>query len=119
MPSPPSASVSQSAVGNQEAVPGDFQWWQCMRSERDRLRTYTWWPNYKAVTPGHLAGAGFFYTGSGDRVQCAFCTNILCDWEPGDDPMFEHRWHFPGCEFVLSLKATNEPFPSTEQHGEV
>ena len=69
--------------------------------------------------PWDLAEAGFFYTESGDRVQCAFCTNILCDWEPGDDPMFEHRWHFSGCEFVLSLKATNEPFTSTEQRGEV
>ena len=119
MPSTPNLSECQSAVLNQNADPGDAPWLECMRSERARLKTYTWWPNHKAVAPRVLAGAGFFYTGSHDQVQCAFCANILCDWEPGDDPMFEHRWHFPGCEFVLCLKAKNEPFPSTEQRGEV
>ena len=54
MPSTLSASVSQSAVGNQEAVPGDFRWWQCMRSGNMIIC------HFMNITIRHLGGASIF-----------------------------------------------------------
>ena len=74
---------------------------QQMRSEEARLMTYKRWPSHAAVSPQDLARAGFFYTGNADRVQCAFCHHVFRNWEPGDNPTFEHKRHFPRCPFVL------------------
>ena len=30
-------------------------------------------------------------------VQCAWCYNKLMGWEEGDDPLMEHKRHFPAC----------------------
>ena len=59
------------------------------------------------VSAEELARAGFFFTGSADRVQCAFCENVLRNWEPNDQPMYEHRRHFPRCPFVLGQDVGN------------
>jgi hypothetical protein len=72
-----------------------------------RLETFRTWPSGGAtaaslVDPGDLARAGLFYTGLGDRVQCAYCGGVLRNWVRGDSPMDEHRRHYPDCPFVRS-----------------
>ena len=104
------------STGQPELFDGDGpQPLQRMRTEEARLMTYTRWPNHAAVTPQDLARAGFFYTGSNDRVQCAFCENVLRNWERGDNPTFEHRRHFPRCRFVLGEDVGNVPIPPAQR----
>ena len=67
----------------------------------NRLKTFTSWPTTACVRPQVLAENGFFYVGSGDRVQCAYCNGVLRDWEPGDDVASEHQKYFgQECTFV-------------------
>ncbi|XP_013391201.1 E3 ubiquitin-protein ligase XIAP-like [Lingula anatina] len=86
-----------------------------MRNESDRLATFVNWPSGASVRPRDLARAGFFYVGTEDRVQCAFCEGVLRDWEPGYQPMQEHRIYLSTCPFVLGLEVGNIPLeePST------
>ena len=109
------ATVNRS-TGQPDMFDGDGpQPLQRMRSEEARLMTYTRWPNHASVSPEDLARAGFFYTGSNDRVQCAFCENVLRNWETGDNPTFEHRRHFPRCRFVLGQDVGNVPIPPAQR----
>ncbi|XP_013421896.1 baculoviral IAP repeat-containing protein 3-like [Lingula anatina] len=78
-----------------------------MKSEAARLRTFAHWPISAHVRPHDLAKAGFFYTGNADSVQCAFCSGILRNWDPGDRPMQEHRHHFPTCLYALGVDVGN------------
>ena len=61
-----------------------------MKSEWTRLRSFHARQNDKwivqSVTPEELAKAGFFFL-YGDRVQCAFCRGMVCNWEPGKSPL--------------------------------
>jgi len=77
-----------------------------LTAESARLATFHDWPERAAtiVEPRELAGAGMYYTGQADRVQCAFCRGYLRNWVQGDRPADEHRRHFPECPFV---KKTN------------
>ena len=71
------------------------------RDERQRLETYRYWPNTVVVRPAELARAGFYYLGTEDRVQCAFCKGVLRNWDPADHAYDEHKKHFPQCPFVI------------------
>lgn len=51
-----------------------------------------------------LARAGFYSTGTGDRVKCFYCSGGLKGWQPEEDPWEEHAKHYPGCRFLLSEK---------------
>ncbi|KAG7257631.1 hypothetical protein CRUP_018386 [Coryphaenoides rupestris] len=62
-----------------------------MRREGERLRTFLRWPADAPVTSGDLARAGFFYSGTGDQVQCFCCGGILRYWLHGDSPIADHR----------------------------
>lgn len=77
--------------------------------ERTRFASYAGWPSTSPVRPSELARAGFFYTGNEDRVQCAFCLNILMRWETGDNPIEEHRKHIPDCDFMQDCDVGNVP----------
>ena len=81
-----------------------------MHSEKNRLLSFKAWPNL----PLELAKAGFYYMNSSDRVQCAFCENVLHNWEVMDKPLDEHKRHFPRCRFVLGLDVGNVPIPEDE-----
>ncbi len=78
-----------------------------MKSELERLKTFHNWPNSEAISGSELARAGFYYTWRGDRVQCAFCKNVLRNWEAGDDAMIEHKRHFQRCPFVQGQDVGN------------
>ncbi|KAM8909303.1 E3 ubiquitin-protein ligase XIAP isoform 1-T2 [Spinachia spinachia] len=51
-----------------------------------------------------LARAGFYSTGTGDRVLCFRCGGGLKGWQPEEDPWEEHAKHYPGCSFLLTEK---------------
>ncbi|XP_065817613.1 baculoviral IAP repeat-containing protein 7 isoform X2 [Labrus bergylta] len=80
-----------------------------MRREGERIRTFHNWPADAPVTSGELAKAGFFFLGSGDKVQCFCCGGILRCWVHGDSPAIEHQRHFPTCHFILGRAVGNIP----------
>ncbi|XP_015247928.1 PREDICTED: baculoviral IAP repeat-containing protein 7 [Cyprinodon variegatus] len=80
-----------------------------MRGEVERLCTFQNWPSDAPVASGELAKAGFFFLGSGDKVQCFCCGGILRYWEQGDNPVVEHKRHFPTCSFILGQAVGNIP----------
>ncbi|XP_043229691.1 baculoviral IAP repeat-containing protein 7-A-like [Amphibalanus amphitrite] len=74
-----------------------------MHDESNRRRTFFGWPMLRPSAE-ELARAGFFYTGSADVAQCAFCWVSLGNWDPSDDPFEEHRRHSPLCSFLHRLQ---------------
>lgn len=51
-----------------------------------------------------LARAGFYSTGTADKVLCFCCGGGLKGWQPEEDPWEEHAKHYPGCRFLLAEK---------------
>lgn len=80
-----------------------------LRHEQVRLNTFHDWPSGAQANPCSLAEEGFFYTGSADRVQCAFCRGLMRNWEPSDIPSVEHRRHYYNCPFVQGRDVGNVP----------
>lgn len=56
------------------------------------------------VDPQKLAEAGFYSTGTGDKVLCFRCGGGLKGWQPEEEPWEEHAKHYPGCSFLLAEK---------------
>ncbi len=91
------------------------------QSETWRLRTFDGidWPheNNPELTKRRMAAAGLFYTGTADRVQCAFCLITIEQWEPIDTAMGEHRRHtiladadrFRFCPLMAGFQTANRP----------
>lgn len=104
---------SSGASSRPEAKPQQLQKVDAgtLKYERHRLETYRTWPMGTPVTAKELAKNGFYYTGTGDRVQCVFCKGVLKDWEVGDKPHIEHKNRFPKCPFILGTNVGNVPIP--------
>ncbi|XP_078531419.1 baculoviral IAP repeat-containing protein 1-like [Lissotriton helveticus] len=77
-------------------------------SENARLDSFKQWPFYARIDPGVLAGAGFFFKGKRDTVECFSCGGCLGNWMEGDDPGKEHAKWFPECRFLKSMKSPDE-----------
>ena len=88
------------------------------RLELCRLQSFEHWPSNAAVKAKDLANAGFYYMGTDDRVQCAFCRGILRNWEQEDQSLVEHRRHFPACPF-LDDRASVGNIPLEEENESV
>ncbi|XP_044575990.1 baculoviral IAP repeat-containing protein 7-B-like isoform X2 [Cotesia glomerata] len=69
-----------------------------------RLKSFESWPKSMPQTKDQLADAGFYYTGTGDQTICYHCGGGLNDWEPKDDPWFQHAKWFKKCYYVLMVK---------------
>jgi hypothetical protein len=54
-----------------------------------------------AITVGELVKAGFRYVGPKDSVVCPYCTLGLCNWQPKDKAMEQHRTRSPDCPMFL------------------
>lgn len=80
-----------------------------LKIESVRLNTFHDWPREAHVQPSELAADGWFYTGRGDRVCCAFCRGILHQWAKNDRPASEHRKFFPNCAFIKGRNVGNVP----------
>lgn len=73
-------------------------------SYESRLSTYSSWPANVGLNPPVLSDAGFYFTGSEDKVICFHCGGGLNNWEPTDDPWIEHALWFSKCTFLLLRK---------------
>ena len=80
------------------------------KNEKVRYESFKFWPNRSAVRPHELARCGFYYLGTEDRVQCAFCKGVLRNWDATDVVYDEHKRHFPMCPFIRDpTTCGNEP----------
>lgn len=70
------------------------------RREIVRLVSFKDWPKTNCAVPAALAHAGFFYTGKGDVVRCAFCRKSFEEWKREDIPLTAHQRISPDCVFV-------------------
>ncbi|NWU79923.1 BIR protein, partial [Onychorhynchus coronatus] len=80
-----------------------------MSTEEARLRTFHSWP-LTFLSPTDLAKAGLYYLGTADKVACFTCGGQLCNWEPKDNAVSEHRRHYPNCSFVENLTRDQPSF---------
>jgi hypothetical protein len=81
-----------------------------MKSEVDRRKTFkNWCVPY--IDVNKLAATGFFFTGEGDVVRCAFCQVEIGRWVEGDDPFKDHKRWSPACWFLIGLPVGNIPAP--------
>ncbi|CAB3380388.1 Hypothetical predicted protein [Cloeon dipterum] len=78
---------------------GDMKYRQ-YRTLQSRENSFKLWPKQISQTPDVLCTAGFFYTGSGDRVICFQCGGGLKDWHPEDTPWSEHAKWFSSCPYL-------------------
>ena len=65
------------------------------------------WPVKGHVTPREMADADFYYLDDSDRVICFYCGGGLKNWEPNDNPWYEHAKWFPLCEYVLKKQGVD------------
>lgn len=72
--------------------------------QANRIATYTNWPNIFPQRPTELSGAGFYYTGEGDKLVCFSCGVCLFHWEYTDDPWEQHIIYSSNCEYVKLMK---------------
>ncbi|XP_065348329.1 uncharacterized protein LOC135944969 isoform X2 [Cloeon dipterum] len=93
---------------------------------QSREKSFKIWPKQLAQKPEVLSTAGFFYTGSGDRVICFQCGGGLKDWDPKDNPWVEHAKWFSRCpylsikrgkKFIDDIIRTNEEQATLSQDG--
>ena len=69
-----------------------------------RISTFSVWPKKRAQKPEALAIAGFYYTGSNDKVQCYHCEAIVDNWSRKDDVWKRHAVISPYCGHVRQCK---------------
>ncbi|XP_006013512.1 baculoviral IAP repeat-containing protein 2 [Latimeria chalumnae] len=73
-----------------------------------RFSTFANFPSPSPVSERSLARAGFYYTGTSDKVKCFSCGLMLDNWQREDNIVEKHKRLFPSCNFIQSLPlATN------------
>ena len=87
-------------------TPSVYPTYECYNK---RLATFfeRFWPVSLNQDNFKMAEAGFFYSGFGDIVICAFCGLSLNKWLPNDDPITEHRKFNQDCKFVRLFQDKN------------
>jgi len=88
-----------------------------MRSEAQRLSTFTSWPHNDKVEARKIAKAGFFHTGIDSEVKCLWCETVLNEWEYGDQVMARHRSANPDCPFIRNI-SDNVPLLASSSNNE-
>ena len=83
-----------------------------------RLTTFPerFWPVSLNQDHVKMAKAGFFYSGFGDIVVCAFCEVCLNKWHPNDDPITEHKKFNSDCKFVRLFLDDNRNNHNTKKY---
>lgn len=76
------------------------------------------WPLNAPITPEEMVEAGLFYTGTKDKVRCAYCRGILYNWTRGDNAFTEHKRHFPKCAYV-TMKMKEESSNTIQQSSQI
>ncbi|XP_021348804.1 baculoviral IAP repeat-containing protein 7-like [Mizuhopecten yessoensis] len=91
----------QTSTGSLETVSPKYQQFAILAT---RLTSYSHWPQHLKQRPEDLAKAGLFYEGTNDYVRCFHCAGGLREWDPEDDPFYEHARWFPFCPFMRLVK---------------
>ena len=89
---------------------------QLLKRESWRCRSFEEWPhqNILGISKEDMARAGFFFIGSPDKVQCAFCLISIRNWSIMDSAMGCHiRYTMCGrrsfCPFIQGYEVGNIP----------
>ncbi|KAL2045128.1 hypothetical protein ABVK25_012197 [Lepraria finkii] len=85
-----------------------------MSTYTECLASFVSWP-HTSPTPEALAEAGFSHmpiAGCADNVVCRICNTRLFDWEPEDDPEFEHLIYSGSCR-RFQKRPLKTPTPKT------
>lgn len=79
-----------------------------MLIESVRLHTFSSdWPyDNRYIDVRIMAKSGLYFTGSSDRVKCAFCGLVLHKWYSNDNAVLDHWKYSPKCVFLNSPKQT-------------
>ncbi|XP_074530220.1 E3 ubiquitin-protein ligase XIAP [Halichoeres trimaculatus] len=85
-----------------------------MESFDERLGSFA--SSQHPVDHERLARAGFYSTGTGDKVLCFRCGGGLKSWQPEEDPWEQHAKYYPGCSFLLAEKG--QEFVNSVQLGD-
>lgn len=124
MAQPPEGLVIEEVPENSESVnteehsvqaskasnPIEFNLSQSIRDDNrlhqftDRLNTYSCWPSQIPQHREDMALAGFYYTGRGGRVRCAFCDLELAGWTKDVEPFSRHKQLNPRCSFMEEIR---------------
>lgn len=91
------------------------------RNLSDRLQSFDSWPLSSEVSTTKLAEAGFFYTNFGDIVECPYCHIEGHQWNPEDDPRFDHASWSPTCPFIINggdTRIEQQPWDIIENRSE-
>ena len=87
-----------------------------MEQYHNRLETFKTWPKNHHLNPADLAHCGFYYTGSEDRVKCAFCLKKLKNWKQEDVISEEHLRVSPTCPKALQLTPPDNVSESVQEN---
>lgn len=68
-----------------------------LRKKIFRKNTFDGWPKDAIISRNNLIDDGFYYMGTDDKVQCAYCGGVLSGWQKGDNVHEEHKRHFGKC----------------------
>jgi hypothetical protein len=73
---------------NRDLETDGYMDWSHIKKREDSFLASEW---AKQVSALKLARAGFYYTGSADRVQCFSCRKTVENWCTGDQPVERHK----------------------------
>ncbi|XP_067657207.1 baculoviral IAP repeat-containing protein 3-like [Haliotis asinina] len=66
-----------------------------------RVSSFVGWPlKGELHSSQNMSMAGFFYTGSADRVRCFYCSLSLRDWDVDDNPFSAHKQYSVHCDYI-------------------
>ncbi|CAL8332304.1 unnamed protein product [Gadus morhua 'NCC'] len=82
---------------NRDLETDGYMDWSHIKKREDSFLASEW---AKQVSALKLARAGFYYTGSADRVQCFSCRKTVENWCTGDQPVERHKEVSPSCQFL-------------------
>jgi len=71
-----------------------------METEAMMRESFEAWTSLPYPDVEEMVKCGFFYTGTGDVVECIHCGVQVDQWEPGDIIKDEHKKASPSCEIV-------------------
>lgn len=90
-----------------------------MKSYQERIASYAneWChTNNCMLTPERLSLLGFYYTGYGDKIKCAYCSLTLERFKYANntfDPLVDHKRASPECKFIYENLASPTSYANT------
>ncbi|XP_067673231.1 E3 ubiquitin-protein ligase XIAP-like isoform X2 [Haliotis asinina] len=68
-----------------------------------RKETFKDWPPQMKPTAQQLTEAGFYYSGTFDKVTCFTCGCSVSKWQTDADALVQHAKHSPSCLYLQQL----------------